>query len=63
MSVLGIDAVKARHRGNYTCFAQNKAGVANHTVYLAINGLNFLNNIFQFFPGYILQNFAILSTK
>lgn len=39
MSVLGIDAVKAKHRGNYSCFAQNKAGVANHTVYLAINGL------------------------
>lgn len=44
-SMLAIDAVKARHRGNYSCFAQNKAGVANHTVYLAINGLK----IFHYF--------------
>jgi len=39
MSVLGIEAVKARHRGNYTCHAQNRAGVAQHSAYLAINGL------------------------
>lgn len=38
MSVLGIDAVKARHRGNYTCYASNKAGVASQSAYLAING-------------------------
>lgn len=38
MSVLGIEAVKARHRGNYTCFAHNKAGVAQQSAYLAING-------------------------
>jgi hypothetical protein len=40
MSVLGIEAVKARHRGNYTCFAQNRAGLAQHSAYLAINGSN-----------------------
>lgn len=38
ISMLNIDAVKARHRGNYTCFASNKAGVAQHSAYLAING-------------------------
>lgn len=38
LSVLNIDAVKARHRGNYTCFAQNKGGVAQHSAYLAMNG-------------------------
>jgi len=38
MSALSIDAVKARHRGNYSCFAQNKAGVAQHSAYLAMNG-------------------------
>lgn len=38
MSVLSIEAVKARHRGNYTCFAHNKAGVAQQSAYLAING-------------------------
>ncbi|XP_070503177.1 cell adhesion molecule Dscam1 isoform X23 [Chironomus tepperi] len=37
MSVLGIDAVKARHRGNYTCHAQNRAGVAQQSAYLSIN--------------------------
>lgn len=39
LSVLNIDAVKARHRGNYTCYASNKAGVTQHSAYLAINGL------------------------
>lgn len=38
-SILAIDAVKARHRGNYTCFVQNKGGVAQFSTYLAINGL------------------------
>lgn len=40
ISVMGIEAVKARHRGNYTCFAQNRAGVAQQSSYLLINGLN-----------------------
>jgi hypothetical protein len=38
VSSLLIEAVKARHRGNYTCFAQNRAGHASHSAYLAING-------------------------
>lgn len=38
VSMLNIDAVKARHRGNYTCYARNKAGVAKQSAYLAING-------------------------
>jgi hypothetical protein len=33
-----IEAVQARHRGNYTCIVQNKAGTASHSAYLAING-------------------------
>ena len=37
-SVLSIEAVKARHRGNYTCYASNKAGVTQHSAYLEING-------------------------
>lgn len=41
ISMLNIDAVKARHRGNYTCYARNKAGIAQHSAYLAINGLAF----------------------
>lgn len=38
ISTLGIEAVKARHRGNYTCTVQNRAGIASHSAYLAING-------------------------
>jgi len=38
VSVLTIEAVKARHRGNYTCYAQNRAGVAQLSSYLHING-------------------------
>lgn len=38
ISVLNIDAVKARHRGNYTCYASNKAGIAKHSSYLSVNG-------------------------
>jgi hypothetical protein len=38
LSVLNIEAVKARHRGNYTCYASNRAGIAHHSAYLAING-------------------------
>jgi hypothetical protein len=50
ISVLNIDAVKARHRGNYTCYARNKAGISQHSAYLAINGStgNFPN--FYLFP-------------
>lgn len=38
ISVLNIEAVKARHRGNYTCYAKNKAGISQYSAYLAING-------------------------
>jgi Down syndrome cell adhesion molecule-like protein 1 len=38
VSVLTIESVKSRHRGNYTCFAKNKAGTAKHSAYLAVNG-------------------------
>jgi Immunoglobulin domain len=38
MSILGIEAVKARHRGNYTCIAQNRAGISQQSSYLYMNG-------------------------
>jgi Immunoglobulin domain len=38
ISMLAIDAVKARHRGNYTCYGSNKGGFAQQSSYLAING-------------------------
>lgn len=38
VSTLAIEAVKARHRGNYTCFASNNGGVAQHSTHLVIYG-------------------------
>jgi len=38
LSVLSIDAVAARHAGEYTCTASNKAGASSHTAALAVNG-------------------------
>ena len=38
VTMLTIEAVKARHRGNYTCHAQNRAGVSQQSSYLSING-------------------------
>ena len=38
VSFVNIDAVKARHRGNYSCFASNKAGFVQYSAYLAMNG-------------------------
>lgn len=37
-STLAIEAVKARHRGNYTCHASNRAGTSQQSSYLSING-------------------------
>lgn len=37
-SMLSIDAVKAHHKGNYTCIASNKAGTSQHSTFLRING-------------------------
>ena len=42
VTLLTIEAVKARHRGNYTCFAQNKGGSTQFSTYLAVNGSNFV---------------------
>ena len=38
ISVLNIEAVKGRHRGKYTCYAKNKAGISVYSASLAING-------------------------
>lgn len=40
LSVLAIEAIKARHRGNYTCHASNKGGTTQTNAYLAIHGSN-----------------------
>lgn len=38
MSVLTIESVKARHRGEYICKAKNRAGSVQSAANLAING-------------------------
>lgn len=58
ISVLNIEAVKARHRGNYTCFAKNKAGITQHSAYLAINGSIF-NAKCYFSQRYFPNNISI----
>ena len=37
-SMLAIEAVKARHRGSYSCFAKNRAGLAQFSAFLSVNG-------------------------
>lgn len=37
--VLGIDSVNAKQAGNYSCLATNKAGRAEHSAVLIVNGL------------------------
>ncbi|XP_046591195.1 Down syndrome cell adhesion molecule-like protein Dscam2 isoform X12 [Neodiprion lecontei] len=37
VSLLAIDAVAARHAGEYTCTASNKAGATSHSALLAVN--------------------------
>lgn len=49
LSVINIEQVQARHRGNYTCFAKNKAGITQHSAYLSVNGdLQICFSIIQF---------------
>lgn len=38
MSALSIESVAARHAGNYTCVATNRAGNVSHSTTLAVNG-------------------------
>lgn len=39
ITTLSIDSVDAHHVGAYTCSATNKAGVANYTTRLVVNGI------------------------
>ena len=38
ISVLSIQSVAAVHNGDYTCTAENPAGIANYTATLTVNG-------------------------
>ena len=68
ISMLSIEAVKARHRGNFSCTAKNRAGSSQHSAFLAINGLRgFLMNFLRFSSPLFLQfisiNFFNFSTE
>lgn len=39
INALTIDSVSAKHIGNYSCRAENRAGVAIHSSELRVNGL------------------------
>lgn len=38
-SILSIESVAARHAGEYTCSASNKAGATSHSSVLTVNGI------------------------
>lgn len=56
ISMLSIESVRDRHRGNYTCVVENGAGVAKYSAELKLNGTKqkntnkilLLNGILQF---------------
>lgn len=39
VTVLTIDPVSETHSGNYTCQAENSAGITSHTAELIVNGI------------------------
>lgn len=39
ISILSIESVRGRHSGNYTCTAENAAGIVNYTASLRVNGI------------------------
>lgn len=45
LSLLSIEAVTARHVGNYTCRVENSAGSFYHTAQLLVNG-SFANTLY-----------------
>jgi hypothetical protein len=38
VSMLSIEKLKPKHKGNYSCVAKNAAGAVTHSTYLSING-------------------------
>lgn len=45
VSLLTIDAVTARHAGEYTCAASNAAGGTSFSASLAVNGIEKINKL------------------
>ena len=45
ISMLSVESVKARHRGNYSCLAKNRGGVVQYTAQLKVNGESLINSL------------------
>lgn len=57
-SVLSIDNLSETHAGNYTCLAQNRAGIASYHSELVVKGIttSFNTFIFSGVPNSLTQN-------
>lgn len=40
ISLLSIENVQHEHIGNYTCIAENEAGISSHSAVLTVNGIS-----------------------
>lgn len=64
VNTLSIESIKAEHGGLFACVASNKAGFANHTSMLVVNGTTFnylLRYIFLLFipiHTYLFRSFS-----
>lgn len=47
ISAISIDSANARHCGNYTCFAKNRAGITSYSAQLLVNGDSTFLKFFQ----------------
>jgi hypothetical protein len=48
ISMLAIEALKPRHRGNYSCYWENKAATSVQSAFLSMNGsIVFFNSSYQ----------------
>lgn len=63
VTVLTIDPVSETHSGNYTCQAENSAGITSHTAELIVNGIVLLIIFcFTFVKSWLLIAFFFLPT-
>lgn len=58
ISLLSIENVQHEHIGNYTCIAENDAGVSSHSAVLNVNGiLKHSNNNITCFASFYLFSY------
>lgn len=57
MSAISIESVAARHAGEYSCIATNRAGNVSHSTILAVNGISTSFFFLEFF-SFVNNNFV-----